>query len=45
MFVVQSDGKELQRELHFYDLIHAALDKKEKSKSIIELIKMMKNEM
>ena len=34
----------MERELHFNDLIYAALDKGESSSSVIDLIKIMKNE-
>lgn len=37
--------EDIERELHFNDIIYAALDKKESSQSIIDLIKMMKNEL
>jgi len=34
----------IQREIHFNDIVQAALDKKESSSAIIDLIKLMKNE-
>ena len=34
---------EIERDLHFNDIILAALDCSQKSKSIIELMKLMRN--
>jgi hypothetical protein len=39
-----SYDKEVERELHFNDIMITALDIKENSRSIIELIKLMRNE-
>lgn len=40
----QRFNEDIERDLHFNDIVYAALDKRESSSSIIDLIKMMKNE-
>lgn len=37
--------EDIERDLRFVDIINAALDSKENSRSIVELIKLMKNEL
>lgn len=41
----KKDDEDIERDLHFNDIINAALDSKERSRSIIELIKIMRNEL
>lgn len=36
---------EIERDLHFNDIVAAAIDNEEKSRTIIELIKLMRNEL
>ena len=36
--------EDVERELHFNDILYAALDKGESAQGIIDLIKLMKNE-
>lgn len=40
----QKYTEDVERELHFNDIIYAALDKNENSRSVIDLVKLMKNE-
>ncbi len=40
----KSYERNVQKYLHFNDIIYTAIDMKENSQSIIELIKLMKNE-
>ena len=37
-------AEDIERELHFNDVVYAALDKNETSRSVIEIVKLMKNE-
>lgn len=41
----KKEKEDIERDLKFLDIVNAALDSKENSRSIVELIKLMKNEL